>query len=441
MKKLFLGILFLSSGFLQAQDPQAFSLSDAIAYAEKESNSLKNAEINLAYAKEQVRDYTSIGLPHLSAGIDYKYNIQIPVSVVPANTFNPMAPDDEYVKLKFGVNHNLAFNATLSTLVFDGSYFVGLKAAKGLVELNMRQKDLAEHDIKYGVKSAYLTVLMMQENKEVIERNITNLEKLLQETKAFYKNGMVEQLDVDRLELSKSNLLAELDIVERQTDLAQNALKFQMNYPLDKPITLTDSLSALLQEISLEDLSGSVSLDNRQELKVLRQSEYLNDLNVRRYQMQYVPNMTAFLTHQQSLQRNDLFKTGIPFVPATILGLSLKVPIFDGFGTDAKIKMARLDKERISLQIKELERGITLEVMNARVNVQNAQERLKNQESNLALAEKILATTKTKYREGVGSSFEITQAEQELYRTQAAYMNALYDLLMAKNSLDKALGN
>lgn len=443
MKKIFIGLLVVGNvWFANAQqNPQPFSLAEAISYAEKESSSLKTAALNQAYAKAQVRDYTAIGLPKVSAKVDYNYYIQLPTSLVPANAFNPMAPDDEYLKLKFGTNNNLNLSVTAATLVFDGSYFVGLKAAKGLVELNDMQYKLAEHDIKYGVKSAYLSVLMIQENIKVLEQNIGNLSKMLAETQAYYKSGMVEQLDIDRLELSKSNLESEIDVVRRQMELAYNALKFQMNFPMDAPITLTDSLSTLTEEAADGDLLGDVPFNNRMEIAVLQQSEYLNELNVRRYKMQYAPSVNAFITHQQTLQRNNLFDNDAPgFFPATIAGFSVNIPIFDGTATHWKIQLAKLDKERISLQIKDVKRGIMLEVLNARVNYLNARERWENQQKNLALAEKILNTTKTKYREGVGSSLEITQAEQELYRTQAAQMNALYDLLMAKNSLDKALG-
>lgn len=441
MKHILWVLSILGCSWLYGQDAQPFSLSEAVAYAEKESPSMRQAQIDMAYAHAQVRDYTSIGIPQVSAGIDYRYNIQLPVSLIPATAFNPMAPEDEYLRVKFGVNHNLNMSVTASTLVFDGSYFVGLQAAKGLVELNRRRSEMTKHDIKYGVKSAYLTVLMLEENRRVVERNMENLSKMLEETRIFYANGFVEALDVDRLVLSRANLATELDVVRRQIDFAYNALKFQMNYPLDKAIVLTDSLAALMEEADMEDLNGAVAFEKRPEISVLEQNEYLQSLNARRYQMQYLPNMTAFITHQQSLQRNNLFTDKIPFFPTTIFGVSLNVPIFDGLGTHSKIQMARLDKERVALQIKETKRGISLEVQNARSNYGNAKERLENQKNNLALAERILATTKTKYREGVGSSFEMNQAEQELYRNQAAYMNALYDLLMAKNNLDKALGN
>lgn len=141
------------------------------------------------------------------------------------------------------------------------------------------------------------------------------------------------------------------------------------------------------------------------------------------------------------MQRDDLFDGNSPgFFPTTIVGLQLNVPIFDGLDKAAKIKKSRIDVEKFKLQLQDLERGIELEVKNTRAAYKNAQIRLENQDKNVALAQKILNTTRIKYKEGVGSSLEMTQAEQELYRTQANRMNALYELVVAKADLDKALG-
>jgi outer membrane protein TolC len=157
--------------------------------------------------------------------------------------------------------------------------------------------------------------------------------------------------------------------------------------------------------------------------------------------MGYAPSLSGFFTHQYQIQRNDLFdKDEAGLFPITITGISLNVPIFDGFEKDSRIKMAQLDKSKIGLQMKQFESAVQLEINNARVTYNNAKQRLANQKKNVDLAERILNTTKIKYKEGVGSSMEITNAEQELYRTQAAYMNALYDLAIAKTDLEKALG-
>lgn len=440
---ILLAALFLAFG-MQAQNVEEFSLSEAVGYAQAKSNSVRDAQLDIARAKADVQEYTAIGVPKVNAKVDYNYFIDIPVSLIPNDAFAiPGGPPPEpgFSEVQFGTRHNLTPSITVSTLVLDGSYFVGLKASRGLLDMTKRQADLKEYDIKYNVVQAYLQALLVEENKDVLLLNIENLKKIRYETNAFYENGMVERLDVDRLDLSLSNLQVQLETLKRQMQLAKNVLKFQMNYPLEDSIVLTERLEDVMALVEMADLEGDIEYSRRIETDILRRTIELNELNIKRFHMGYLPNLTAFFTHQQQLQRNDLFDGDEPgFFPTTIVGATLNVPIFDGLDKAAKIKRARIDVAKFKLQLTDLERGIQLEVINARANYINAKERLENQDENLALAERILETTRIKYREGVGSSLEMTQAEQELYQTQANRLNALYDLVLAKAALDKALG-
>ena len=446
MKRLnsLLMVLVLTIAGLQAQDVEQFSLLEAIAYAQSHSNSIQTAQLEVARAKAEVQEYTSIGIPKLNAGLEYNYYVHLPTQLIPNDAFvipGFPAPEPGYSETQFGTRNNLTFSLNLNTLVIDGSYFVGLKASKGLMEMTKRQADLTKYDIKHNIVKAYLQVLIAEENKGVLLRNIENVTKMRKETQAFLDNGMVEQLDVDRLDLSLSNLQVELEMLARQTELAYNVLKFQMNYPLEGKIELSNQLDDVLALPDAEDMDGEIAFDRRIETDIMKQTIRLNELNTKRFTMGYLPSLSAFAVHQQVLQRDDLFDGNQPgFFPTTIVGLKLNVPIFDGLDKAAKIKKSKIDVEKFKLQLNDLERSITLQVINARAIYNNATERLASQDKNLALAERILKTTRIKYREGVGSSLEMTQAEQELYRTQANRLNALYELVVAKADLDKALG-
>ena len=462
MKKLrnsvniFLAMLGLTS--LSAQEAKIFSIEEAIKYAQENSISVQQSKLDLDRSKQQVREYTSIGLPQATINAEYNYNINLPTQLlpdfltpavvgtleafqlVPAGT-GANLPEGQPQPVQFGTKNSFRAGFNVNQLVFDGSYFVGLKAAKGLVQMTTRQTDLSMQQIKNNVKKSYLTVLIAQENRKILYKNIENLEKLLKETKAFKESGLIEQLDVDRLDLSLSNLKSENEMVGRQVELAYNVLKFQMNFPLYEAIGLSDSLNSMMEEPVDGDLSGKPNFDNRFEVQILKQSEYLNELNVKRYKMGYAPSVSAFFTHQYQIQRNNLFdKDEAGFFPISIIGASVNVPIFDGFNKDSKIKMAEIDRKKINLQLKQFELASTLELENARVAYKNAKERMTNQQKNLDLAERILNTTKIKYKEGIGSSMEITTAEQELYRTQANYMNAVYDVAVAIADLERILG-
>lgn len=292
--------------------------------------------------------------------------------------------------------------------------------------------------MRNAVIESYLPVLLIEENINLLDKNISNLEKLFFETREFYKAGFAEQLDMDRQELSLANLQVERENLLRQKELAVANLKFVIGYPLEEPLSVTDNLEAMLLEATDEALVADIDLLRRPEFELLNQAILMNEFNIKLNKAGYLPTLRAFGNVQQQYQGQD-FQSGF-WAPSSFVGLNLNVPIFDGLGKKAKIQRAQLDLETAKNQQKDLERAITLEVKNARTNYFNARRRLNSQQNNLGLAERIYQTAQVKYREGIGSSLEINQAEQSLYATQSNYMQALYDLLLAKAKLEMALG-
>lgn len=439
MKKLTTTLVFLLAIIsIHAQNIKSFSLEDAIKYAMENNLSIKNSKINIADAEEQIVERRSFGIPKVNGTIGYNYFVQLPASLVPAQFFNPMAPEGTFEKLTFGTRNDLSLGLGATTMVFDGSYFVGLRAAKAYRNYVDKELIAKERDVKNAVIDAYLPALLIQETRNTLQRNITNLQKLYFETQALYKEGFVEQLDVDRLELSLANLNAELENIDRQVELVYNVLKFQMGHPLEEAIVASDSIDQLLTPATPEELGNAINFMERPEYQVLNYGRELSELNLELNKVSYLPSVGAFANYQQSAQGDNLFDP--IWIPSFVVGLSANIPIFDGFNKRAKVNMAKLDLAIIDNQKKELENAISLEVVNARNAYISAESRVEDQKRNLALAEKIYKTTQIKYKEGVGSSLELVQAEQSLFETQQNNIQATYELLIAKMNLDKALG-
>lgn len=424
---------------LMAQDPKPLSLEEAVNYAMENNIAIKNAQINITDANEQIIERRAFGLPRLNGTVGYNYFLQIPSSLVPAQFFDPSAPDGTFEKLAFGTRNDLQLGLSATSMVFDGSYFVGLRAARAYRRYVDKEMVAQKQDVKNAVTEAYLPALLLQQTRKTLERNITNLEKLLNETKALYKEGFVEQLDVDRLELSLANLNTELYDLDRQSELAYNVLKFQMGYPQEELIVASDEIDVLLIPATAEEMGEDINFQNRAEYQVLGLGRELNTLNIELNKAGYLPSLGAFANYQQSAQGNNLFKDPT-WIPTFVVGFNLNIPIFDGFEKRAKVNRAKLDLLVVENQQKELENAITLEVRNARSTYSSAQSRVDAQRKNLLLAEKIYETTQIKYREGVGSSLELVQAEQSLFSSQQNYINSTFDLLLAKTNLNKALG-
>ncbi len=451
MRKLsFIFLLFVfcsGKGAFAQSSGNTFTLLEAINYAYNNNFNVKIAKENIADAEAQIIERRSAGIPTLNGTINFQHYLKVPVSVLPEQfevfAIDPvtgMLPPDYSNQATFVLQNSFNAGLDLNALIFDGSYFTALKAAKAFKEYVGQELVAQERSVRDQVVAAYLPPLIIDENLKILQKNIINLEGMLNETKATYEAGFVEQLDVDRLELSLANLRTEVDNLTRQKDLALNYLKFTMGYPINEELFISDNLENLLQFATDEDLTAPVNYLNRPEYRVAQTGMKLNEFNIKVNKDGYLPSVTGFANYQYGYQGNSLFGKDGFWVPTSVIGLRVNVPIFDGWNKKAKIEQAEIRMEIDRKRILLLEQSIQLEVANARTEYLTAMERTQSQKKNLALAQKIFDTTQIKYRSGVGSSLEVTQAEQALYQTQQNFIQARYELLVSKQKLDTVLG-
>ncbi len=435
MRKLIL-LLFCSwYTSLSGQEVTSMSLNEAVVFAQENDLGVKNSRMAIDDAEQQIVEQRAAGLPQVNGEIGYQYYFQIPVISFP----NPV--NGERTNISFALENNLSLGLNASALVFDGSYIVGLRAAKLYRDYTAQDHISKQVDLKNRVVEAYLPVLILNESLIIIDKNIENVTKLLNETRETYKAGFVEQLDVDRLDLSLANLQVEKENLERQREILLNNLKFTINFPLAKDLQVADDIEGLLIQATSEELSEKVNFFRRPEYRVADLGIQLNHMNIDRYRAGYLPTLKLIGTYQQGYQGKRLFHEDGFWAGTGIIGATVNIPIFDGLRKKANIQRAKIELMIAENQKSILENAITLEVRNARTNYLMAKKRTDNQSDNLQLAKRIYETTQVKYREGVGSSLEVTQAEEGLYRSQQNYIQSMYDLLLAKAALDKALGS
>ncbi len=427
---------------------QSFTMREAIEYARENHNEVKRALLDISDADGNIKEYTAIGMPKLNGGVEMQHFIDVPTSILPRGSFFEGDPDQgippnpvEDLEVQFGVKNILTASLSADVLLFDGSFFVGLQAAKLFKDLVAKQTKATQYNLGVDVAKAYLGVLVAYRNQEILNKNIENLQQTFSESKEIYQEGFIEKLDLDRLELSINNLLSEAQKLEGAIEISKNVLKFSMGYPLEEDIELSETFDELtLSEYDgLTLLETQVAYGNREEYEALQKADELNDLNIKRLKMAYVPTLRGFASYSQVLQGNK-FVSGAWF-PTTVVGASLNVPIFDGFDKKSKIARARIEKEQNQLTISDFERAVDLQVENGKKALSNALESAEANDRNLALAQAIYDTALIKYREGVGSSLEVSQAEGDLFSAQGNLITALYEVLVAKVDLENALGN
>ncbi len=444
MKKLLLlGLAYLSLNAAMAQATEEnFSLQQAIDYGKKNSPTILNSKLDADKSKEQVKEILSVGLPQINGSVQWNDFLKLPASFLPGTIVG--RPANEYVKLTFGTTHQITAAIQATQLIFDGSYIVGLKAAKEVAILSKQIVAKSEIDIESNITKAYYAALILGENIKLVNENLTRIEKLLFEMKQMNKNGFVESLDVDRLELTLSNLQIAKANLENSKEISYKAIKLQMGYDVSKPIILTDNLEKLYTSDIGDMGAADFNIQGRIEYKLLREQQALYKLDKQRYQYGYLPNLVLIGSVQSALNRNNdnLFKSTpqLPWVPSALIGLRLGVPIFDGFQKQSKIAQANIQLRRLQNDSANLSNALNLEYFAAKSKYQNALKMLELQKRSRDLSEKIYNTTSIKYKEGVSNSIELQTADNDFKTAQTSYLNAIYELLTAKSDLKKAMG-
>lgn len=418
-----------------AQGQASLRLNDCIQYALDNHPQLKTARLQIADAEWQIKENTGMGLPQIGLGVGYQYFLQRPG--IPASAIGIPAPGDE--KIYFNAFHSLAPNVSVSQLLFSHSYLTSLKAARTYRQYVQFQLEDIQKKLRDQVTEAYLPALLLEENLRILDRNIANVEQLLRETQATVKAGFAEQLDADRLQLSLSTLRTERDNLGRQRDIVLDALKMAMGMPIKQPISLADNLEALLQQYASVDATGTLNFNNRPEYATLLKGRELSALQADLFKKYWMPTLAGFFQYQPGWQGAFGNDTRWFFIPSAIVGVSLSINLWDGGASRARYERAMISYQTVEAQREMLEQAMTLEVESARRQLLNAAERIQNQQKNLDLARRVYETTQTKYKAGVGSSFELISAEQQLYSAQQALMQAQFDLLKAKVALKSAL--
>lgn len=455
MSKGFLGRLLITCmlislwGNSKAQDSaqQTYSLAEAINYALQHSITVKNSQLDAKSASARVGEIRAIGLPQVTGSASITDNAIIQTTFLPAVFFwrpdsgtPPPPADAPPIPVNFGTQWIGGASVSAEQLLFDGSYFVGLKAAGTYKEL--AQKNLAQSKIEVAesVAKAYYSTLVNQERLELLRTNVTRLDTLLVETRIIFENGLAEKIDVDRIEVQLNNLKTERAKVERIVDLSYNLLKFQMGLPLESPLSLTDQLSDIQMESFTAAPSGDFNYSQRIEYSILQTQKELANLDIRNIRMGYYPRLSAFGNYGYNVGSNTFDIFSRRWFNYASLGVQLSVPIFDGLTKHYKIQQAKITYEKANQSGEQLKQNIDLQIRQASISLNNALESLENQRRNMELAKEVSRVAEIKYQEGVGSNIEVINAEAAYKEAQTNYYSALYDALVAKVDLEKATG-
>lgn len=441
MKRLTILLLIFSvfNGFSQEKE-LSFTLEEAIQYALENNRAVQNAQRDIEAAEKQKWETTTIGLPQISAKIDYQNFLKQQVSLIPAQFFG--GNEDEFAEVIFGTKQNINATATLNQLLFDGSYLVGLQSAKVFLEISKNAKEKTDLQIRKAVINAYGNVLLSEESVKITENNKAVLQKNLDETKKIYENGLTEEENVEQLQITLLQLDNNLKNAVRLRTIAYKMLNITLGENLNSQVLLKDDLESLAnQNIRLDLLEATNDVKNTIDYKIAANDKRSKELLLKLEKSKALPQLTAFLNggYTGNSDTFSFLENDQRWFGSSLVGVSLNVPIFSSLGRSAATQRARINLEKAKTDLTETEQQLKFQIASAKSNYQFAIESYKTAKQNLALAERIEKKNQTKFFEGISSSFELRQAQTQLYTSQQEYLKAMLDVINNKTELETVL--
>ena len=415
-------------GFAQ-ETPQNFSLQEAIDFALENNRQAKNATLDIEAAKKQKWETTATGLPQINAAVDYQNLIKQQFESVDFNQDG--IPD-------FGAKNSVNASATLSQLLFDGSYLVGLQSAKVYLEISKNSKEKTDLEVRKAVINAYGNVLMAEESVSILENNIKILQKNLDETTKIYENGLEEEESVEQLQITLSSVQSNLNNTKRLKNLAYQMLSITIGLDYNTPIILTDDLESLTVKNILQDGIEDADVKNTIDYKIAANDKTSKELLLKLEKSKALPTLSAFLSGAY-IGNNNEFKflsDQQKWIGTATFGASLNIPIFSSGMRSAATQRAQINLEKAQINLDETEQQLKLQIEAAKSDFILATEEYENKKQNLNLAERIESKNQTKFFEGVGSSFELRQAQTQLYTAQQEFLQAMLDVINTKAELE-----
>ncbi|BDD01113.1 transporter (plasmid) [Persicobacter psychrovividus] len=414
-------------------DSLSFTLEQTISYAKQHSRELTVADLASQIARRKTQEYTAQGLPQINGQISQDYNYEIATFGV----------DEHGNPIQFGRKYSGNSTIRLSQMIFDGSFFVGLRASKSYQQLAVKQAEQSEITVKENVSKAYFLVLVNEESFQAIKRNYDRLEELLKETAKMYEKGFAEKMDVDRIKVQLNNAEVELNQNRQETEISRMMLKFQMGMNLDQPLRLITRLEDQTYENVLEEVVHS-SVSNRIEYSILESQEHLKLLEQHQNSYKYLPTLSLIGTYGYNNFGDDfasLTTFNTSYFASGAIGLQLNVPIFDGMLKHRTHQRLKLEQTQLGLQKANLRDQIQIEMKQSQNTLVTSVRTVSIQKDNMDLAAEVYKHAVAKYQRGLGSNLEVIDADNAFKTAQNNYYRAIYSALVAKIELQKAMGS
>lgn len=437
MKRRFIAFVipfFLAAGpgvFAQ-EAPASLSLTvdQAVEYALDKNKSVASARYDLLASEKAKWEAIAAGLPAIDGSASISNNLAIMTRIIDFGGV-PTA-------LKFGTTYDASFGASASTLVFNAPWLVGIQTSKLAATLASQGLTLTKIETEESVVNAYYLILTLTETIKVIDQNLANLNEILVSTNAMYSVGMAEATDVDQMRSNVSMLNNTRSSQERSVELNYNMLRFLLGVERGTEITLTESLDSIVAAVNVDALvADEFNIEDNINYQLIDSQLKMSELSLKGAKATTLPTLAGSIYYTRTGMGNEL--NSMQYFPYSAVGLQLQVPIFGSGSRYTKIKKAQINYEKAQNTKSIVSDQLLLQEKQLRYNLLSANEQYKSQKENIEIAARVLNSIQNKYNQGMASSLDLTQANNNYLTSQSNYLNAIMNLLQTKVSFDKLM--
>ena len=438
MKKTNLAILAFTT-FSMVVAGQGLTLRQCVEYANSNNGNIKNSTLDIQIADKKIDEQTGTMLPQIDGTSSYTDNLQLPTTILPAsfNLKNPGTP----LAVTMGVKHNFTNSIQLNQKLFDPTFDVALKAAKISKAQAVQSKRKSLEQTAYAISGIYYQTLVIGKQIATLHTTMEASQKSLEATELKFKNGMAKKVDVDKIRVSYNNIKSQAQQSELSYLQSLNSLKYQMGMPVETPLVLsTDAIDGDIRLFEMPE--NNFQIDNRIDYQLQKINLSAYELEKKRQKDSYLPTLTfnANIGVQSMSQEFDFFKSSSNWYPNSSVGLTLKVPIFDGLQKQARITQAQLNIQKSKISIQQTEESIKVDLSNYDIQYRNAIDNIKNEKDNLDLAESVYKNFQNQFKQGICSTLDLVQAQSSYSESQNIYYNKLLTLYIARINLEQTKG-
>jgi len=445
MKRIFLIFFLQLTAIINAQEStnsvsQSFTLEEAIAYGLKNNYSSQISEKEVDKAYKQKWEIIAQGLPQISGGVDYQNLLKQPVTLLPAEIIG--GEPGTFLPVRFGTQQNLVGTATWDQLIFDGSYIVGVQSAKTLLQISKNAKTKTNQEVKSAIINAYGNVLLAEESVQILQKNIEVLDKNFRDTQKIFENGLAEEEDVEQLQITLLGLKNNLNRSTRLHEISIEILNLSLGLPVKTQTRLTQNLDDLsLQYFDLALLAKEIPIEDNIDYRISQNNAEAARIFVKLEKSKALPSLRGFVNYgfQGYSDSFTFFNDNQEYFMQSILGISLNIPIFSSGLRGAKTQQKKIEYDQALLQLKETENLVRLEINSAKNDYEYSLENYQTQKQNLQLAERIENKNQIKFFEGLASSFELSEAQRQLYAAQQDLLQSMLNVITTKVTLENLL--